>query len=52
MKTQFVLILLQRIMCVEEDEQRDELLCKLNNCILSLSFPPMTPIKQAMYAAG
>ena len=39
-------------MTIEEDEQREELLQKLNTAVTSLSFPPMTPIKQAMYSAG
>lgn len=42
----------QRIMSVEDDDQRDSLLQTLNSCISTLSFPPMTPVKHAMYAAG
>lgn len=42
----------QKIMCIDDADQRDSLLQTLNSCISTLSFPPMTPIKQAMYAAG
>ncbi|KXJ26552.1 MYCBP-associated protein [Exaiptasia diaphana] len=41
----------QRIMVVEEDEQREELLQKLNLSMVTMSFPPMNPVKQAMYNA-
>lgn len=39
-------------MCIEDADQRDSLLQTLNSSVSTLSFPPMTPIKQAMYAAG
>ncbi|XP_078360257.1 MYCBP-associated protein-like [Oculina patagonica] len=42
----------QKIMCVEDEDQRDSLLQTLNSSISTLSFPPMTPVKHAMYAAG
>jgi len=42
----------QKIMSVEDGDQRDSLLQTLNSCISTLSFPPMTPVKHAMYAAG
>ncbi|XP_032226527.2 MYCBP-associated protein [Nematostella vectensis] len=41
----------QRIMVVEDDDTRDSLLQRLNQAIVSLSFPPPTPMKQAMYTA-
>ena len=45
-------VLLQKIMSVEDDDQRDNLLQTVNNCVATLSFPAMTPMKHAMYAAG
>ena len=39
-------------MSVEDDDQRDILLQTVNNCVATLSFPAMTPMKHAMYAAG
>lgn len=42
----------QKIMSVEDDDQRDNLLQTVNNCVATLSFPAMTPMKHAMYAAG
>ncbi|KAJ7394063.1 hypothetical protein OS493_003736 [Desmophyllum pertusum] len=36
----------------EDADQRDSLLQTLNTSISTLSFPPMTPVKHAMYAAG
>lgn len=39
-------------MCIEDADQRDSLLQTLNSSVSTLSFPPMTPIKQALYAAG
>ncbi|EDO31470.1 predicted protein [Nematostella vectensis] len=42
---------LLRIMVVEDDDTRDSLLQRLNQAIVSLSFPPPTPMKQAMYTA-
>jgi len=42
----------QKIMSVEDADQRDSLLQTLNSSISTLSFPPMTPVKHAMYTAG
>lgn len=42
----------QKIMSVEDGDERESLLQTLNSCISTLSFPPMTPVKHAMYAAG
>lgn len=42
----------QRIMSVEDGDERDSLLQTLNSCISTLSFPPMTPVKHVMYTAG
>ena len=39
-------------MSVEDGDERESLLQTLNSCISTLSFPPMTPVKHAMYAAG
>ena len=39
-------------MSVEDADQRDSLLQTLNSSISTLSFPPMTPVKHAMYTAG
>ena len=39
-------------MSVEDGDERESFLQTLNSCISTLSFPPMTPVKHAMYAAG